>query len=42
MLRYAWARRAKTFGMPMREAMAHLGHGSNDRTRLLEPGMELA
>ena len=26
--RYAWAQRAKTFGMPMREAMAHLGHGS--------------
>jgi hypothetical protein len=26
--RYAWARRAKSFGMPLREAMAHLGHGS--------------
>jgi hypothetical protein len=26
--RYAWAQRAKTFGMPLREAMAHLGHGS--------------
>ncbi|HUB68042.1 MAG TPA: tyrosine-type recombinase/integrase [Candidatus Methylacidiphilales bacterium] len=26
--RYAWAQRAKSYGMPMREAMAHLGHGS--------------
>lgn len=26
--RYAWAQRAKTAGMPLREAMAHLGHGS--------------
>jgi hypothetical protein len=26
--RYAWAQRAKSFGMPLREAMAHLGHGS--------------
>jgi len=26
--RYAWAQRAKTYGMPLREAMAHLGHGS--------------
>jgi len=26
--RYAWAQRAKMAGMPMREAMAHLGHGS--------------
>ena len=26
--RYAWAQRAKTCGMPLREAMAHLGHGS--------------
>ena len=26
--RYAWAQRAKTFGMPLREAMTHLGHGS--------------
>jgi hypothetical protein len=26
--RYAWAERAKTAGMPLREAMAHLGHGS--------------
>jgi integrase len=26
--RYAWAQRAKAFGMPLREAMAHLGHGS--------------
>ncbi len=26
--RYAWARRAKSYGMPLREAMAHLGHGS--------------
>lgn len=26
--RYAWAQRAKSYGMPLREAMAHLGHGS--------------
>jgi len=26
--RYAWAERAKTASMPLREAMAHLGHGS--------------
>lgn len=26
--RYAWAERAQSAGMPMREAMAHLGHGS--------------
>ncbi len=26
--RYAWAQRAKSAGMPLREAMAHLGHGS--------------
>jgi len=26
--RYAWAQRAKVSGMPLREAMAHLGHGS--------------
>jgi integrase len=26
--RYAWAQRAKAFGMPLREAMSHLGHGS--------------
>lgn len=26
--RYAWAERAQTAGMPEREAMAHLGHGS--------------
>jgi integrase len=26
--RYAWAQRAKSYGMPVREAMAHLGHGS--------------
>jgi hypothetical protein len=26
--RYAWAQRAKIAGMPLREAMAHLGHGS--------------
>jgi integrase len=26
--RYAWAQRAYAAGMPMREAMAHLGHGS--------------
>ncbi len=26
--RYAWAQRAKQAGMPEREAMAHLGHGS--------------
>lgn len=26
--RYAWAERAKEAGMPEREAMAHLGHGS--------------
>ena len=26
--RYAWAERAKAYGMPLREAMAHLGHGS--------------
>ncbi len=26
--RYAWAERANTFGMPLREAMAHLGHQS--------------
>jgi integrase len=27
--RYAWAQRAKVAGMPLREAMAHLGHGSS-------------
>ena len=26
--RYAWAQRAYSAGMPEREAMAHLGHGS--------------
>jgi integrase len=26
--RYAWAQRAKTAGMPLREAMTHLGHSS--------------
>ena len=26
--RYAWAERAQAAGMPEREAMAHLGHGS--------------
>ena len=26
--RYAWAQRAKTYAMPLREAMTHLGHGS--------------
>lgn len=26
--RYAWARRAKAAGMPVRESMDHLGHGS--------------
>ena len=35
--RYAWARRAKSFGMPLREAMAHLGHGAK-RSIKLTPG----